>query len=73
MTVAGVFLLVVRTGVIQGIGLDPQDQSLNHIQTIATEYDAYDVDFDLDGGFIYWSEAMVANHEEDGAIVGLSN
>ncbi|XP_038047205.1 low-density lipoprotein receptor-related protein 2-like isoform X2 [Patiria miniata] len=66
-TMADVFLLVVRGSMIQGISLDPTDQSLNHIQTVTAARDAYDVDFDKDGEFIYWSEAVVEGHEEDNA------
>ena len=64
--------MVIQRGLINGISLDPDDQSLNQMQAIATEYDAFDLDFDETGGFIYWSESEDQEHdEEDSALVGL--
>ncbi|XP_033629412.1 low-density lipoprotein receptor-related protein 2-like isoform X2 [Asterias rubens] len=65
----GPFLMVIQRGLINGISLDPDDQSLNQMQAIATEYDAFDLDFDETGGFIYWSESEDQEHdEEDSAL-----
>ena len=72
----GAFLLYtlkVPYYVILGRSLDPDDTSQTHMVQVTGSADMYDIDFDMQDGFIYWTEAMDHEHQNDRALVSHGN
>ncbi|XP_071943214.1 low-density lipoprotein receptor-related protein 2-like [Antedon mediterranea] len=48
------FLLLAATGIVDGISLDPTDQSYTSVIPVLGTENAVDADFDVENGYLYW-------------------